>query len=375
MPALDQDERFIRRALELAQRAWGQTHPNPMVGAVIVEEGEIVAEGWHRVAGGDHAEVAAIKALGRKPVAGATIYVTLEPCSTCGRTGACTDAIQAAGISRVVVGATDPNPAHAGRGLDVLRDVGIEVTAGVLAQECADLNLIFNHWIMQSTPLIAAKMALTLDGKFAAASGHSRWVTGEAARADVMRWRRYFPAIAVGANTVLKDDPSLTARREGMVWCPQRFVFDRSLKTLSTEVGARLPQVYCDAYASKTIVLCAETVAVEAQQRARELGLCLWLLPEANGHLDWQAFRQRCANAGICGVYVEVGPTLATRMLEGGLADYWFIYQAPKLMCDAASPGIGSLRQTQSMNDALSLRELRFAALGEDRLSRGFIQR
>jgi diaminohydroxyphosphoribosylaminopyrimidine deaminase/5-amino-6-(5-phosphoribosylamino)uracil reductase len=375
MSGQSQDEHFIRRALELAQRAWGQTHPNPMVGAVIVEDGEIVAEGWHCVAGGDHAEVAAIKALGRKPAAGATIYVTLEPCSTCGRTGACTDAIQRVGISRVVVGATDPNPAHAGRGLEVLRAAGIEVSAGVLAQECSDLNLIFNHWITQGTPLIAAKMALTLDGKFAAASGHSRWVTGEAARADVMRWRRYFPAIAVGANTVLKDDPSLTARLGDSVWCPQRFIFDRSLKSLPPQAGAALPQVYGDAHTSKTIVLCSERVDVEAQQRARELGICLWLLPEANGHLDWQAFRRRCVDAGICGVYVEVGPTLATRVLEGGLADYLFIYQAPKLMSDAASLGLGSLRQTQSMDEVFSLRELRFAALGEDRLTHGFIQK
>ena len=134
----------MRRALELAQQAWGQTHPNPMVGAAIVEAGVVVAEGWHVIAGQDHAEVAAIKALGRKPAAGASIYVTLEPCSTCGRTGACTNALIEAGFARVVIGAKDPNPEHAGRGLEVLREAGIEVVEGVLAEECADLNLIFN---------------------------------------------------------------------------------------------------------------------------------------------------------------------------------------------------------------------------------------
>lgn len=365
------DERYMRRALELAQQAWGQTHPNPMVGAVIVEAGQIVAEGWHRAAGGDHAEVAAIKALGRQPAPDATIYVTLEPCSTCGRTGACTDAILAAGLKRVVVGANDPNPAHAGRGLNILRAAGVEVREGVLAHACADLNLIFNHWITTGTPLIAAKMALTLDGKFAAASGHSKWVTGDAARADVMHWRRYFPAIAVGANTVLKDNPSLTSRLGDTVWCPKRFVFDRSLKTLEQ---APLPHVYSDAYASNTVVLCSEAAASEAKERAHELGLTLWALPEAHEHLDWQAFRQRCVEAGICGVYVEVGPTLATRVIEGRLADYLFIYQAPKFMSDAGAPGIGSLRNSQSMDEVFALRELRFATLGDDRLTRGFIQ-
>lgn len=373
MAELAQDERFMRRALELAQRAWGQTHPNPMVGAVIVEDGEIVAEGWHHVAGQAHAEIEALRALGRPAAAGATIYVTLEPCSTCGRTGACTNAIIAAGLSRVVVGATDPNPAHAGHGLAILREAGIEVSSGVLARECADLNLIFNYWITHDTPLIAAKMALTLDGKFAASSGHSQWVTGELARADVMRWRRYFPSIAVGANTVIHDNPSLSSRVGDQVWCPRRFVFDRSLKTLALPT---LPKVYSDAFADYTIVICSESTSAEAQARAATLGITLWTLPETSGqsgHLDWAAFRARCAEFGICGVYVEVGPTLATRVIEGGLADYLFIYQAPKLMCDAAASGIGSLRQTQTMEDAFTLRELHFETFGEDRLTRGFI--
>jgi diaminohydroxyphosphoribosylaminopyrimidine deaminase/5-amino-6-(5-phosphoribosylamino)uracil reductase len=366
------DERYMRRALELAQQAWGQTHPNPMVGAVIVEAGVIVAEGWHRAAGGDHAEVAALKALGRQPAKDAALYVTLEPCSTCGRTGACTDAILEAGIQRVFIGANDPNPAHAGRGLNVLRAAGIQVIAGVLAEECADLNLIFNHWIAQGTPLIAAKMALTLDGKFAAASGHSKWVTGEVARADVMRWRRYFPAIAVGANSVLKDDPSLTSRIGDTVWCPKRLIFDRSLKTFQQ---APLPQVYTDAFVANTVVLCSEAAASAAQQQADEMGITVWSLPEANGHLDWQFIRSRCVEEGICGVYVEVGPTLATQVIEGRLADYLFIYQAPKLMSDTGSPGLGSLRNSQSMDEVFALRELRFATLGDDRLTRGFIQK
>ena len=366
------DERFMRHALKLAQRAWGQTHPNPLVGAVIVEAGEVVAEGWHAAKGKDHAEIAALKALGRKPAAEASIYVTLEPCCTCGHTGACTDALIEAGFARVVIGAKDPNPEHLGRGLEILREAGIEVIEGVIAEECADLNLIFNHWITQRSPFIAAKMAITLDGKFAAASGHSKWVTGKAARADVMRWRRYFPAISVSANTVLEDDPSLSSRIDDDVWCPQRFVFDRTLKTFEAE---NIPQIYTDTFASHTTVLCSFTASDHLRARAENLNIRLWQLPEAKGHLDWLAFRKRCTKAGIYGVYIEVGPTLATKVIEGALADYLFVYQAPKLLSDAVAPGIGSLRNSQSMSDVFVLRDLRQVNLEGDRLIRGFLSK
>ena len=363
---------FMEKAIGLARQAWGQTHPNPMVGAVIVEGGEIVAQGWHHAAGKDHAEIDALKNLGRKPKSGAKLYVTLEPCSTQGRTGACTDAIIKAGIREVIVGALDPNPAHAGRGLDILREAGVSVSEGVLAQDCADLNLIFNHRIVQGEPLIAAKMAITLDGKFAAASGHSKWVTGEAARADVMRWRRYFPAIAVGAETALRDDPSLTARSGSDTWCPIRFVFDRSLKTLS-KAGSL--QLFNDEFAEKTVLLCSLAAAEEHHEYLQSKGIEAWALPEVNGHLDWQALRTRCAEEGICGIYVEVGPRLATNVIENSLVDYLFIYQAPKLLSDAAAPGIGSLRNSQSMDEVFAMRELRIEGFAADRLTRGFIVR
>jgi diaminohydroxyphosphoribosylaminopyrimidine deaminase/5-amino-6-(5-phosphoribosylamino)uracil reductase len=367
-PAAQSHEALMARALELARRAWGQTHPNPMVGALIVEGGVVVAEGWHHAAGQAHAEVEALRALGRQPAAGATLYVTLEPCSTCGRTGACTDAILAAGIRRVVVGAVDPNPDHAGHGLGLLRAAGVDVSEGVLAQSCADLNLIFNHWIVEQSPLIAAKMALTLDGKFASASGHSQWVTGASARADVMLWRRYFPAIAVSANTVLRDDPALTSRIGATAWCPLRFVLDRSLKTMA---AGTLPQLYTDAHKARTLVLCAADTDVALREKLSALGIAFWELPVIDGRLDWSAFRQRCFDEGITGVYVETGPTLATALIEQRLADYVFIYQAPKFMSDAEVQGMGSARQTLSMNQAIQLHDVQHAILGEDILTRG----
>ena len=154
---------YMRRALELARRAWGDTHPNPMVGALIVEKDSVVAEGWHEKTGGPHAEINALRALGRKPSPEAVLYVTLEPCSTHGRTPPCTTAIIEAGIKQVVIGATDPNPAHAGQACALLRAAGVEVTTGILAEECADLNLIFNHWITTGRPLFAAKSGVTLE--------------------------------------------------------------------------------------------------------------------------------------------------------------------------------------------------------------------
>ncbi|MEC8333571.1 MAG: bifunctional diaminohydroxyphosphoribosylaminopyrimidine deaminase/5-amino-6-(5-phosphoribosylamino)uracil reductase RibD [Verrucomicrobiota bacterium] len=362
------DELFMGRALEVARRAWGNTHPNPRGGAVIVENGEIVAEGWHRKAGTSHAEIVALDTLGRRPSEDAVLYVTLEPCSTCGHTGACTEAIIAAGISHVVVGAEDPNPKHAGRGLERLRAAGVRVRSGISADLCTDLNLIFNHWITEGTPLLSAKMALTLDGKFASASGQSRWVTSNFSRTNVMLWRRYFPAIGVGANTVLQDDPTLTSRIGEEVWCPTRFVFDRELKTLDAN---KCPQLYSDHYADSTVILCSEKSALRA---GKKTDVCLWPLPESEGHLDWKAFRKRCVEEEIYGVYIETGPKLATAVIENYLVDYLFIYQAPKLMCDSGSLGLGSLRNSRSMNEVFAFKEPQFIRLGEDLLTRGFIE-
>ena len=197
----------MRRALELARQAWGRTHPNPMVGAVITEGGRIVAEGFHARAGEPHAEVMALRALGRKPAADAILHVTLEPCCTHGRTPPCVDAILAAGIRTVVIGARDPNPVHAGHGLDLLRAKGVAVVEGVLGEECAELNLIFNHWIARGSPLLALKVAATLDGKLTLPAGQGRAITGPEAAHYVHRLRRLFPAIAVSADTALADNP------------------------------------------------------------------------------------------------------------------------------------------------------------------------
>lgn len=373
------DEECMRRALALARRAWGKTHPNPMVGAVIVESGTIVAEGWHTRAGEAHAEVAALAALGRPPSPGATLYVTLEPCSTHGRTPPCTKAIQAASISRVVVGALDPNPAHAGRGLQILRAAGVEVTAGVLADACEDLNLVFNHWITTGRPLIAGKVALTLDGRTATRAGHSQWITGEAARADVHRWRALFPAIAVGAGTVLQDDPALTARLPEGTHCPRRFVFDRRLAIADAAARGFPPRLLTDAYARQTVIVAGETARQQGAERLAHLrgryGIDTWILPEKDDTSFFHAFALRCAGEGISGVLVESGGRLISGLLHAGCLDYLLAYRAPIVLADAEAPGVFGGASPARIDDGWRLRDVHHATFEDDQLIRGWVQR
>ena len=359
----------MRAALEQARSVWGATHPNPMVGAVMVEDGQIVATGATAPDGGPHAERLALLNRGKTPRPGATLYVTLEPCSTHGRTGACTDAILAAGLKRVVVGATDPNPAHAGRGFDVLRAAGVEVVTGVLERECHDLNLIFNHWIVTGGPLIAGKAAATLDGKIACRTGDSKWITNEAARADVHRWRRLFPGIAVGAMTILKDNPRLTARREGEAeWCPWRFVFDGLLRTV---VDKNLPAVFTDEFKERTIVVTTPHGGLGYVRKLRDMGIKVWIFESATQRVAFADFRKKCAEERIAGVYVEGGAQTISEFLRARQLDYLFAYHAPVLFADDKAKTIFSGLRPERLEQAVRLADVRHESFGGDVLMRG----
>jgi diaminohydroxyphosphoribosylaminopyrimidine deaminase/5-amino-6-(5-phosphoribosylamino)uracil reductase len=361
-------EGFMRHALDLARRAWGATHPNPMVGAVIVEEGRIVAEGFHEQDGGPHAERLALLNRGKMPRSGATLYVTLEPCSTHGRTGACTDAIIASGIKRVVVGATDPNPAHAGQGFAVLRAAGVEVVTGVLARECSDLNLIFNHWVAHG-PLIAAKVAATLDGKLACRTGDSRWITNEKSRADVHRWRRLFPGIAVGAMTILKDNPRLTARRAGEPeWCPWRFVFDGLLRTV---VDKNLPAVFTDEFRHRTIVVTTPHGGLGYVRKLREMGITVWTFDSPTQRVPFADFRKKCAEERIAGVFVEGGAQLISELVRARQLDYLFAYHAPIILADDKAKTIFTGLRPERIDHALRLADTRHELFDGDMLMHG----
>ena len=359
----------MRRALALARGVWGTTHPNPMVGAVIVEEGHVVAEGATAPDGGPHAERLALLNRGKAPRPGAVLYVTLEPCSTHGRTGACTDAIIASGIKRVVVGATDPNPAHAGRGFEVLRAAGIEVTTGVLERECHDLNLIFNHWITAGGPMLAAKAATTLDGKIACRTGESKWITNEASRADVHRWRRLFPGIAVGAMTILKDNPHLTARRPGEEeWCPWRFVFDGLLRTV---LDKNLPRVFTDQFRERTIVVTTPHGGLGYVRKLRDMGIKVWTFESATQRVAFADFRRKCAEERISGVLVEGGAQLVSELVRARQLDYLFAYHAPVLFADDKARTIFSGLRPERLEHAVRLADVKHELFDGDVLMRG----
>ncbi len=364
-------ESFLRQALAVAKRGWGDTHPNPLVGALIVEQGVVVAEGFHARAGEPHAEVNALQALGRKPAPGATLYVTLEPCSTHGRTPPCCTAIAEAGLRRVVVGATDPNPAHAGQGFALLRAAGIEVVTGVLADECTDLNLIFNHWITTGRPLFAAKSGVTLDGKVATRTGDSKWITGEKSRADGHRWRRLFPAIAVGAGTVRADNPRLTARVDGKEWCPWRFVFDGLLRTVTDKA---MPNVYTDEFRERTIVVTTAHGGMGYVRKLASMGVKAWVLTAQSPKVNFADFRRRCVEEGIPAVFFEGGAQLLSELLQARELDYLFTYHAPVLFADDKGKSILRGLRTETLENAIRLTHVRHEVHGDDTLMRGFVQ-
>ncbi len=280
--SLIDDENFMRLALRAAERGAGWTSPNPAVGAVIVKGGRVVATGWHRRAGEPHAEIEALCALGNPADAkGATIYVTLEPCCTHGRTPPCTDSIVAAGLRRVVFGATDPNPSHAGRAVDILEKAGLRVSHGVLATECAALNPGFNHWVVTGLPLVIAKAGLSLDGRLTRPPGEGQWLTSEASRRDAMKLRASVDAVIIGAGTLRTDNPHLTLRGvKGRQ--PLRVVLTRS---------GKLPEdahLFTDEHRDQTLVYRGKSLRAVL----RDLGKrgCTSVLIEGGGEVLGAAF-------------------------------------------------------------------------------------
>ena len=357
------DERFMAQALGLAKRAYGRTSPNPMVGAVLVREGQVIGRGWHQKAGAPHAEVEALADAARRghAVAGATIYVTMEPCCTYGRTPPCTEALMRAGVSRVVVAAVDPNPRHAGRGLELLRQAGITVDSGALAAESQRLNEAFNHWIVNRTPWVTAKSAMTLDGKIATASGESKWITGPASRAHAHRLRLGADAVLVGVETVLADDPSLTLRTQPGFRVPaavplkRRIILDTRART---PLGCRL--VSDDARAN-TLVVVGES-ADPAKIAALQARVMLIRAPEREGRIDLQWLLPELGQMSIQHLLVEGGGTVLAAFFESGLVHRTAFFYAPRILGgeesrrSVAGSGFRSLAEAPSLTDVESRR-------------------
>ena len=357
------DESYMREALRIAEYARGRTSPNPLVGAVIVRDGTIVASGWHRAAGEPHAEIHALRMAGEL-ARGATLYVTLEPCAHHGRTGPCAEAVIAAGLARVVVALSDPNPLVAGRGIHLLTAAGIEVTTGVCEDEARRQNEIFLKWVTTKRPFVTLKTAMTLDGKIASHTGASRWITGAAARARVHAYRNEYDAILVGIGTVLADDPSLTTRLEhGTGKNPLRIVLDSEART---PLDAKL---VADG-AAPTIIVVSERADHRRVNLLRACGAEVVTL--GTQRVDIAALLDYLGAREITSLFVEGGAAVNWSLLAGGSVDKVHAFIAPMLMGgETAKTPIGGTG-FDSPQTALRLHDMTVEQVGTDILVTGY---
>ena len=318
------DQYYMQLALDLAASAKGKTNPNPLVGAVVVKDGAIVGTGLHRKAGEPHAEVHAFRMAGEH-AKDATLYVTLEPCSHFGKTPPCADLVKESGVKRVVVAMEDPNPSVAGRGINLLREAGIEVEVGLLEHQARRLNERFIHNMLTSRPFVISKFAMTLDGKIATYNGHSKWITAEKARRDVHELRNEVDAILVGVGTVLKDDPALTTRLQDRTGKnPVRIVLDRQLRT---PLDAQILQTD----KARTIIVTAEGQQEHAGP-FENAGAEMLYVPLIDGKLDLHSMLDALYKLGITDVLVEGGGEVNASFLRQGLIQKFLVYVAPKVL-------------------------------------------
>ena len=368
------DRKWMRTALELAGNGEGRVHPNPMVGAVIVKDGELIGRGWHEYCGGLHAERNALKDCrerGNDPE-GATIYVTLEPCCHYGKTPPCTEAIIENRLGRVVFGAWDPNPLVAGKGIQILKDAGIETEGPVLEEECLSKNKIFFHFITHNTPYVIMKYAMTADGKIACVTGDSRWVTGEKAREHTHRTRRAVTAIMVGINTVLRDDPMLNCRLEEDPVDPVRIICDSRLRipeeSRIVQTAVEIPTLvaYRRDAADETGTEQQRKTAEKAKMlEAKGVGL-IAVGADSQGHVDLKELMRILGEKKIDSVLLEGGGELNYSALRCGIVSCVQAYIAPKIVggSGAKSPVGGS--GIEKMKDCIALSEPQIGVYGQD---------
>lgn len=361
------EEAYMREALRLAMNAVGRTSPNPMVGAVVVKDGRIVGAGWHRKAGTPHAEIHALRMAGEL-AKGATLFVTLEPCVHTGRTGPCTEAIIEAGISRVVAAMEDPNPVVSGRGLQKLREAGVETDCGLLAAEARRLNEAFVTWVTERRPFTTLKMAMTLDGKIATASGESQWITGERSRLFGHELRDRNDAIMVGIGTVLTDKPSLTTRLPGgNVHHPCRVVLDSHARTPSDApfMSDRLAPV---------VIVVTEAAPKERTERLRALGAEIFCAG-AGPKVELPLLMRHLAENNICSLLVEGGGTVHFSMLRARLTDKICAFIAPMMLGGREAPTAVGGEGFSHLADAVRLSDIEIETLDGDLCLQGYVVR
>lgn len=360
----DLHESHMRWTIALALEGTGRTSPNPMVGALVVRNGRVVGEGWHRQAGTPHAEVHALRHAGKR-AKGADLYVTLEPCCHTGRTPPCVDAIVAAGIRRVIVGSRDPNPQVDGRGIRQLKKAGIKVVAGVLEESCRKINEAYNKFIVSGVPFVTAKAALSLDGKIAAASGDSKWITNEQARRYVHRLRGQVDAVMVGGGTVRTDDPRLTVRLPG--WRgrqPKAIVVDAKL---AIPRAAKILKRRCGELIVATTACSSMAMRGRLEKRGHEVVLCR---ATPDGRVFLPHLLQEVGKRGITSILLEGGGELFADFFRRELVDRVVCCIAPRLIGGAGKdflPGLSIAR----MKDATALADVRIQLLGDNVLVEG----
>ncbi|MBM6619938.1 bifunctional diaminohydroxyphosphoribosylaminopyrimidine deaminase/5-amino-6-(5-phosphoribosylamino)uracil reductase RibD [Bacillus suaedaesalsae] len=350
------DKEYMQVALTLARSVKGQTSPNPPVGSVVVKNGRIIGMGAHLKAGEGHAEVQAIKMAGGE-VEGATVYVTLEPCSHFGKTPPCSNLLIDSRVSRVVVATTDPNPLVAGKGIERIRKAGIEVEVGVLQEEANELYEMFFYYISTKKPYVTLKTALTLDGKTASHTGSSQWITGVEAREDVHKYRHTHDAILVGVNTVLKDDPSLTTRLPNGGLHPTRIVLDHHLRT---PLDAKLVN---DQESTTWIVVNSH---VTEEQMAPFIDRGVKIIQQAGEKIDIPSLLEKLGELSITSILVEGGSEVNGSFLQHHAFNQVVTYIAPKLIGGKLAPGFIGGTGIADMNDAAQLQYKSIEQLGED---------
>jgi diaminohydroxyphosphoribosylaminopyrimidine deaminase / 5-amino-6-(5-phosphoribosylamino)uracil reductase len=361
------DQKYMHMALQLAEKARGRTSPNPMVGALVVKNDRVISRGYHRKAGEPHAEAIALKQAG-KAAKGATLYVTLEPCShTNKRTPPCTPLVLQSGVKRVVVAMIDPNPHVSGGGIKTMRKSGIEVTTGVLEKEAKKLNEAFIKYITTGVPFVTLKIAQTLDGKIATASGESKWITGEKAREEGHRLRDANDAILVGINTVLKDNPSLTTRvprgRD-----PIRVIVDTKLRT------PLKAKVITQKSSAKTYIATVDTMPKDKLVKLLDAGVEVLLAKGSKGHVDLKSLMKMLGGFGVTSVLIEGGAEVHASAIKSGIVDKVVMFIAPMLMTGKDSlcslGGVSPARLSQ----AVRLRDVTTRMVGDDLMIEGYIR-
>jgi len=366
---MSKDYDYMQMTFELAKKGIGKVNPNPLVGAVIVKNGKVIGEGYHEFYGGPHAEVNAFRSA-KESVEGATMYVTLEPCSHYGKTPPCAEAIVKNKIGKVVIGMLDPNPLVAGRGVKIIEENGIEVDFGYLCDELTEMNRVFLKYIQTKSPYVVMKTAMTLDGKIASRTGDSRWVSNEKSRARVHQLRNELSGIMVGVDTVIADDPMLTTRLEsGEGRNPIRIVVDSNL---------RIPldsKILNSSKEAKTIVATTENAKSDKIKAIEDLGNKVLVIDSLKNRVDLSKLMEKLGVEGVDGILLEGGATLNFSALEAGIVDEVISFIAPKIIGGAEAKSPVSGKGIELMKNAIELNDIKIDLFDQDLMLTGKVKK